>query len=105
MSDDITQAIRTSLLPHKLSDGSLETGLCAIDGLVDARDHAANGFLTSPAYLRQAKAGTFGYSNQGYEFARPSVLIPAGLFALGQSQMFSNRNIKLPGIGHVFLLP
>lgn len=105
MSDELTQAIRFSLLPHKLSNESLQNGLLAIDSLIDADEQRPGGFLTSPAFLQQAKCAARELLHEGYQCAKASVLIPTGLFGLSQGLKFPDRDISLLGIGrHRFFL-
>lgn len=105
MDDDLTRITRSILLPSEITSETVSSGVTAIDRLLDASEHQGNGFLANVDYLRQARDAATHFMQGGYQLAKPSVLVPVGLFGLAHGLSFPDLDIPLLGIGyHRFFL-
>lgn len=103
MKNIINSIVTESHLPNKIQQESLKEGLRKIDFLLD--DSTGPNYSLNAEFLSQVKADAEKVLVSGYNFAKTSVIIPAGLWGLSNGFSSPDLDITTLGIGnHRFFL-
>ena len=87
-------------LASKLTTESSEKSIKIIDELIEDSEKRQQNIFANLDFLKKAKQEAEAFLKNGYNLGKVSVLVPVGLWGLGQGFSFPDKDISLLGIGH-----